>query len=41
MTRYCEICNSELEDFEDTICQNCQVSMISNDNIYPNLGDIA
>lgn len=36
----CSCCGCELEDWDEDICQDCQVSIISNEDVSPNIGDI-
>ena len=39
MSRRCRICNEELEEWEETdICQNCQDSIMTDDNIDLGIG---
>jgi len=41
MVEYCEVCNTELEEWEDGICDNCKASIIYTENIYPDIEDFA
>ena len=35
----CEVCGKELEDWEDGICDDCQASIVLNENIFPSESD--
>ena len=41
--KYCEICGNELTEFErdneQDICSDCEINILVNPDIYPNLGD--
>jgi len=37
--RRCSICGEILEDWEDDICNDCQASIIINEDIPPNIED--
>lgn len=41
--KFCSVCGNELSDSEiengQDICDNCELSIVVNPNIYPNLGD--
>ena len=33
MNRFCKICGTQLEEYEESICDNCKSSMMQQDNI--------
>lgn len=43
MTRYCEECGEELEEWENDICESCKnnfaSAVINTDDIWPNEDD--
>ncbi|MCK5262025.1 MAG: hypothetical protein KAJ44_07565 [Thermoplasmatales archaeon] len=42
MTKYCSICGSNLTaNDEEGICHLCKMSIIFNDDIYPDIDDFA
>jgi NMD protein affecting ribosome stability and mRNA decay len=44
MTRYCDECGRELEEWEDDICEDCMnnfaAGIIHTDGIWPNEDDL-